>query len=1006
METVEIAGIRIPSYRKRINSTSPVKIIETETTKRNLQKILYPLLEGKPVLLIGDAGVGKNALVYHINSLRNLPTIRFSFNEDTLPEDLIGSYRIHPSGKGFEWKNGPLTSALQTGSAFVADEMNLASPSVIKRFSTVYESFYLDLLEGGGEKISSVDGFHFIATQNPSEGFEGRKNLSYEITKNFSVVYIDSYPPEEIYQILKNLYPELLESVIKNIINVNFETENRVLRGELGRNDLEKYHFNLRTMKRLSARLLNYNCNDTDILYQHFREIYVDCFRNAEDRAKQTELVSSVLSYKSDRKISRVEIFSDAEYIYCNDKRIRIKNPERTKEILSAVPMTASLRGFLEKVFTCHEMGENILIEYSEEDDPSIVMNLLADFSGMKTEFIHLCKGIHTSDIIGALKPVSDAGQENTGRVEWVDGPLSRGIEEGSHIMITSLETAGAELVEKFNMLTDDARALLLPAESGKKEELHLSPEARVYAFKVFRKTKSVSTISRAFRNRFTSVLFPQLNNEECVYDILKFYLPESSLLNLMREFHMKIRTMAEKRTIGSANLNPYIFGIPNLLSWIRHILHFNSENLEETVFRGAGVAYINQIYDAKERNELEKLLKKGWDLGKIPQGLFQEIESKKKTFTESSEIDKNKWWNPELSKRDPNTGKAELKMSGEKLKAGIDINTPETGGTTKEGADAWYGSETRGNMGQGEPAGGGGAWGYRTEELYKQFLAKRKILWDYSMPVSKKEFWEIFGKELEETRMNLEKLFDPEIDIIRSYRNEGNRIDARKYIGYLSGKGDTKVFDKTILDKKEEKLKGVEVVFLVSKSRRIFNFEYAIVVLSAIITSSIVLNGHDVPFSIYAYSDRMNKKDTIDLVHLKTFHESYDEKEEEIFKSLASDWQGDSVHEYLLLEDIEKYFTPGSTTRVLVMVSDFRGQRGKASIDAEIGSFENRKLKEQILRVTNKSYVLLGVGMGARYIAEELFFNSIQITPDNFSSMPNLLGSAISNLILVNHRV
>lgn len=107
--------------------------------------------------------------------------------------------------------------------------------------------------------------------------------------------------------------------------------------------------------------------------------------------------------------------------------------------------------------------------------------------------------------------------------------------------------------------------------------------------------------------------------------------------------------------------------------------------------------------------------------------------------------------------------------------------------------------------MGQGEPAGGGGAWGYRTEELYKAFLAKRRILWEYTIQTSIKEFKEVFGRSLEEVELNLERLFDPEIDINRMYRSEGSRIDTRKYISFLSGKGDSKVFDKTTIDKDEE---------------------------------------------------------------------------------------------------------------------------------------------------------------------------------------------------------
>ena len=185
MEHVTIAGINVKTYKfENSFSVFPSNLVETDSTVKNLKNILYPMLEGYPILLVGDAGVGKNALIYYINFKRNHPTYRFSFNEDTLPEDLIGSYRLLMDGSGFEWVNGPLTSSITSGASFVADEMNLASPDVIKRFSTVYENSYLDLIEGDNSRKKAREGFNFIGTQNPAEGFEGRKSLPFDITKN------------------------------------------------------------------------------------------------------------------------------------------------------------------------------------------------------------------------------------------------------------------------------------------------------------------------------------------------------------------------------------------------------------------------------------------------------------------------------------------------------------------------------------------------------------------------------------------------------------------------------------------------------------------------------------------------------------------------------------------------------------------------------------------------------------------------------------------------------
>ncbi len=170
-------------------------------------------------------------------------------------------------------------------------------------------------------------------------------------------------------------------------------------------------------------------------------------------------------------------------------------------------------------------------------------------------------------------------------------------------------------------------------------------------------------------------------------------------------------------------------------------------------------------------------------------------------------------------------------------------------------------------------------------------------------------------------------------------------------------------------------------------------------------LSSAYILKEHEVDFSIHAYSDRNNKKDRIDLIPIKRLDEVYDEtKEEEMFNYLRTDWQGDSVEEYQLLEKVESYFSPEAQTKIVVMISDFRGQRGKAEVSDEINSRDNRKLHAEILKNQNRNYVFLGVGLGRRYIAEHLFQDSVQITSDNFYNMPNLIGTELGRLILTHH--
>ncbi|MCB1140533.1 MAG: AAA family ATPase, partial [Leptospiraceae bacterium] len=177
MPSVQIAGYNVPAFHDDPGWIPETNIVLTPTTSANLKKILPAIVQNRPLLLVGDAGVGKNALIYYINSLRKHPTIRYSFNEDTLPEDLVGSYRLDPTTHGFIWSDGPLSQAMRQGSTFVADEMNLASPEVLKRFQSIFSEHYLEILEGDATRIDPAPGFQFVATQNPAEGFEGRKNL-------------------------------------------------------------------------------------------------------------------------------------------------------------------------------------------------------------------------------------------------------------------------------------------------------------------------------------------------------------------------------------------------------------------------------------------------------------------------------------------------------------------------------------------------------------------------------------------------------------------------------------------------------------------------------------------------------------------------------------------------------------------------------------------------------------------------------------------------------------
>ena len=1044
MKSVEIAGISLPLLHEDPGWIPETRLILTPTTERNLRKVLHPLAHGYNVLLVGDAGVGKNALIYYINQVRRHPTIRYSFNEDTLPEDLVGAYRIDPVTHTFIWSDGPLAHAMRSGATFVADEMNLSPPEVLKRFYSVFTDRELQLLEGDSSVIPAAPGFNFVATQNPAEGFEGRKNLPREIQKYFATVYVDAYPHAELAHILSGLHPGLPKDVVASIVHMNAAIERLVIERNIAGRDLVRYHFNIRNLTRLARRLED----KTGIPGLEVADIYLRPFRSIEDRQAIEGVIQNAVDGESRAAellalpASLIESDVDREVPLHVDSRAgridlgraclapgtdgnEVVFRERINQTLADYPPVASTRITLEAIARSVQLGENILLESEADVEPEEIVHFFAGVMGKRLSVITLSRGMHTGDVLGGLKPRAHArAAEDRDAVEWVDGPLTTAVRRGDYILLKGLEAAGPELVEKLNMLLDDARALLLPPESGETDPVRLQKDARIFGVKFFRLQRSTPSVSRAFRNRFSAFVVPAVVDNESLGEYVEHALGVSDSDNLadvigpLVNFHLFIRERSQRREIGSGNLQPYQFGLTNLRRFCEHIPlglqglsgdAANRENLPEDVRRlvleAGGIAYIHEISDARERERVEQTLLNL--LAGVPlERLLAEYEiHSKKKLIQTSSVKKRIWWDQEQHWREAHTGVFKRKLEGQALKKGVNINTPETGGKTKEGQDAWYGSDTQGNKGQGEPGAGGGSWGYRTEELYREFLKKRRALWEYNIGVTLEDFKETFAAEIERVRIDFDRLLDPQVDITRRYMPRGSRVDARRFLAYLSGRGDGRVFDRTTVTVEDDRLKGVEILFAVNKGRRIFNFEYSIATLVAIMSCAIILESHELPFGVAGYSDLSNMKQNIDVIWMKNVLDHFDaRREEDLFYGLARDWHGDTVAEFQILDELAGAFSADARTRIMVVVSDFRGSRGKVTFEKDLNSEETARLRQSADDISKRGIVLLGVGVGARAISDYVFPESLQVGGENFANLPALLAGRVTELVHRHH--
>jgi MoxR-like ATPase len=111
-----------------------------------------------------------------------------TFHSGTKPSDFFGT-NILKEGRQIGYVNGSLITAIKEGLIFIADEMNISSPTTMKSLAIALETninqgIYFSFVE---EIISPSNNFHFIACQN-FVGTIGRNLVPDSIISRFRIL--------------------------------------------------------------------------------------------------------------------------------------------------------------------------------------------------------------------------------------------------------------------------------------------------------------------------------------------------------------------------------------------------------------------------------------------------------------------------------------------------------------------------------------------------------------------------------------------------------------------------------------------------------------------------------------------------------------------------------------------------------------------------------------------------------------------------------------------------
>lgn len=160
------------------------------------------------ILLKGDTGVGKTSAIRYIASKVNAPLRRINMNGSTGVDEFVGKILLEKEGT--IWIDGVLTDALRKGHWLVIDEVNAALPEILfVLHSLLDDDGYIVLSEKDGEIVRPHENFRIFATMNPTEGYNGTKDLNLAFKSRWTwTVQVDLPTEAEERRMIDTRYPK------------------------------------------------------------------------------------------------------------------------------------------------------------------------------------------------------------------------------------------------------------------------------------------------------------------------------------------------------------------------------------------------------------------------------------------------------------------------------------------------------------------------------------------------------------------------------------------------------------------------------------------------------------------------------------------------------------------------------------------------------------------------------------------------------------------------------
>jgi midasin len=530
---------------------------EAPTTRTNTVRVIRALQLPKPIMLEGDPGVGKTALITAIAEVAGISLTRINLSEQTDLMDLFGSdVPLEGAEAGhFAWRDAPFLRAMQNGEWVLLDEMNLASQSVLEGLNACLDHRGEVFVPELGQTFTRHPDFRLFAAQNPHHQGGGRKGLPASFVNRFTVVYADAFRPDDLKLISQQSFPGIDQSTIEKVVafvnQLSDETSQQKRIGVKG----APWEFNYRDI----SRLLTLATSEQGLLRAGSTRDFTNLllsqrFRSAPDRAFVDEVF---------RRCFGDDLYNTSLFSTSSSSHIQLGLAILPKRSIVAQPVglrpRTSGHGYhleiLQSIMLCVQLNWPVILVGRSGTGKSELLERLAATVGVSMATLTINAETDTMDLIGGFeqtdstwqmeqaqlalteqsdvdaltelkvratlnnqssRPQQDIEGDQTSadnttkpKFEWIDGILIDALREGKWLILDNANLCSPSVLDRLNSLLEPNGVLIVNERNnadGSPRIITPHPQFRIF----LTMNPRYGELSRAMRNRAVELYFPE----------------------------------------------------------------------------------------------------------------------------------------------------------------------------------------------------------------------------------------------------------------------------------------------------------------------------------------------------------------------------------------------------------------------------------------------------------------------------------------------------------------